>query len=156
MNPNLSRTERANLLVFAGFISALSLIDLFGTTIHDLIHPSNTKIISFHEGPADHFLLGRLLGVGVFFVVLFTKRRFIPSLICALLSAIPFLVRFGDLYHNLTHDADVLYTRTAFSILFLVANPLDYLIPVLLILLVLWLLSIILRPYVKPESGNIE
>jgi hypothetical protein len=156
MNPNLSGTERANLLTFAGFISSLSLFNLLAIAIHGVIHPSSPLLekIVVHPTPASLFPLGHGLAAPLFLVVLFTTRRFVPMLVYSLLSLLPFVVQFARYYHTIYENSDVLFSQPGLNLLYVLANPIDCIVAGLLVFLALWQLSIIVRPYVRIESDS--
>ena len=153
MNSKLTKTERANLLTFAGLISALAIVNLSVIGLHDKLHPPLEKIsFGISSSPASSFPLGHLLAIGFFFVVFFTNRRFIPSLVYAALCLLPFITEFAQAYHAVYHYSDLLDTHSGLRVLYMIGNPLDFLVAIFLFIAACWLLSIIIRPYVTIES----
>ena len=146
MSKEISNTTFSRLLVLSGFIGLLGLFAFFGVEIHKVIHP-NGPTIRHHDGPASWLPFGRAISVVLFIVVLSSKRRVWLSLFFSLAAIFPFLFEFTNYYHSLYDEPRILDDRSAFSLLFLMANPLDYLIPVLLITLILWQLSILVSHY---------
>lgn len=152
MNSKFSKTERANLLIFAGLISGLAVVNLSVIGFHNQLHPPPKLSFGISSAPASSFPIGHFLTIGFFFVVFFTKRRFIPSLIYAALCLLPFITEFAQAYHAVYHYSELLDTHSGLRVLYMIGNPLDYLVTVLLLIVACWLLSIIIRPYVTIES----
>jgi hypothetical protein len=151
MESLVSRNERASLLVVSGFISLVSITNLLAIEIHKAVHP---PAISFavHGDLAGYFPIGHLITACLFAVVLFSRRGYVLSLSWTVLALAPFVADLARAYLAIVHNSDILFTQPGLNLLWIVANPFDYLVTLLLLIFSLWQLSIIVRRYVRIES----
>ena len=130
-------------------VSVVGLTDLLIVSLHGYLHPEPSGIYVFAD--ASLFPFGHLLSVVVFWAILFSKRYFLSSLY-TLLCVVPFVYEFTRAYRIIYHDSDLRQRTSAIQLIYLVGNPLDFLQPLLLTALVLWQVSIIVRPRVRIEA----
>ena len=102
--------------------------------------------------PPSYFPIGHLIAVFLFLVILLSRRSYIPSLAWTIFGLLLFIADFSRSYLAILHNPDILYTQTGLNLLWMIANPFDYLVAILLPAFSLWLLSIIVRRYVRIES----
>ena len=141
---NVSRTERANILILAGLISLISLTNLL---VVSLYMPESPPFGIYEMARARLFPLGHLLSVFVFLFVLFA-RKYVFSLLWLLICLLPFAREFIAAYYAIIAEREIYFHKPALSLMWLIANPFDYLAAFLLVTLILWHLSIIIRGYV--------
>jgi hypothetical protein len=141
----ISKTERANILVLSGLISVVSLLNQALVYWQSVANPLPVGIYDNH--PASRFPFGRLLSIFVFLFVLFSRKYFI-SLVWSLLCLLIFVREFIAATDAINTDLYYYLSKSALQLLYLIANPLDYLTTGLLLILVLWQLSVVIRPLV--------
>lgn len=142
----ISKTERAKILILAFMVSLVGLTDLLVIWIHDYLHPETSGIYVFVN--ASLFPFGHLLSVAVFPAILFAKRYLLSSAYI-LLCLVPFVYEFTRAYRFIYHDPDLRQNTSLIQLIYLVGNPLDFLLPPLLTALVFWQVSFIFRQHVK-------
>ena len=146
MEKLVSRNERASLLVLAGFISLVSITNLLAITIHEAVHPPAISIAV--HGLPEYFPIGHLVAAFLFTVVLFSRRSYVLPSSWAVFALAPFVSDFARSYLAIVHNPDILFTQPGLNLLWIIANPFDYLVTVLLLFFSLWQLSIIIRRFV--------
>jgi hypothetical protein len=142
---SISKTERANILVLSGLISVVSLLNQAHVYWQSVTNQLPEGIYDNH--PASLFPFGRLLSIFVFLFVLFSRKYFI-SLVWSLLCLLIFVREFIAATDAINTDLYCYLSKSALQLLYLIANPLDYLTTGLLLILVLWQLSVVIRPLV--------
>ena len=152
MEKLVSRNERAIFLVLCGFISLVSIVNFLAIILHKVVHPPDLNISFSGHVPPSYFPIGHLIAMFLVLVVLLSRRNYIPSLTWTIFALLPFIADFSRSYLVILHNPDIFYTLTGLNLLSTIANPFDYLVSVLLLILALWQLSIIVRRYVRIES----
>ena len=147
--------ERANIITLAGLISVVSLADRLVVWLYNLYNPPPFGIYDMARGSAIPF--GVILSMFTIVFVVFARKYYL-SLVWSLICLPPFLYEFVNAFVVMFVQLpdEFVSRRPALDLLFLVANPLDYLIAGLLFLLALWQVSLIIRGYsFKASSENI-
>ena len=142
---SISKTERANLLVLSGLISVVSLLNQVLVYWQSTANRLPYGVYDMSRGSL--FPFGRLLSTFVFLFVLFSRKYFI-SIVWSLLCLLIFVREFIAATSAINTDRDYYLSKPALQLLYLVANPLDYLTTFFLLILVLWQLSVVIRPLV--------
>jgi len=149
----LSTTERVYLDIFGIAISSLNLTNILIVWLEKASNPPPFGIYDIAR--ASLFPTGRFLSVFVFLFLLFAKRYFF-SLGWVVLCLAPPLYQFIVAYQVIYYDVDLLYKTPAFALIRMIANPLDYLSFFLLIALLVWLVSVIVRSFTMRKTGTYQ
>jgi hypothetical protein len=142
---SLSKTERANLLILAALVSAVSLANILAVSLNKETNPLPYGMYDMARASVMPF--GRLLSIFIFPFVLFS-RKYIVSLVFTAFCFLPFIREFIASYVAIIVDREIYLNYSVLRLLYLIANPLDYLTTFLIITLIHWQLSIIVRRYV--------
>jgi hypothetical protein len=154
MNKQPSTTERANLLVATGLVSVLSLTDILVILLHPVFDPPRTKISFGISDPGpDPFILGHVLTIGLIVMAFLATRRYVGVFLWCMLCLSLFIFELAKSYHIVYHT-DLIYTNTFLGLLGLIGNPIDFLVPILLLPICLWLLSLTIRPLIRMHQAS--
>lgn len=151
MGYNVSKTERANILILGAFVSGVNLANMLTVWLHEAYNPPPFAIYDISR--QSLFPAGRFLSIFIFVFILFA-RKYVASLLWSIFCLAPFLYEFIWTYHFFYHNWVDLLQRPALEVLYLTANPLDYLATFLTIILLFWQLSIVIRPHIFKTTGS--
>ena len=142
----VSKTERAYLLIFSLLISMLSLSNIISVFANKVINPPPFEIYDMSR--PSLFPAFRILSLFVP-VLVYRGQRYFASAAFTLLVLFPAYCEFIRVYQLLGRDYDLLHTHSSLELLFLIANPLDYLNFFLCHILLVWLTTLVVRSYTK-------
>ena len=148
-NLTITRTERAYLVLFGGFISLMNATNLLIVILEKVYNPPPFGI--YDMARASQFPAGRFLSLFIVAFVVFGKR-YIVALTYTLLCLMPFTYEFAKAYQFIYYDIDFVNQTPTLAILRMIANPLDYLGFLLLILLFLWVTTVVVRSFTLKQS----
>ena len=148
-NLTITRTERAYLVLFGGFISLMNATNLLIVILEKVYNPPPFGI--YDMARASQFPTGRFLSLFIVAFVVFGKR-YIVALTYTLLCLMPFTYEFAKAYQFIYYDIDFVNQTPTLAILRMIANPLDYLGFLLLILLFLWVTTVVVRSFTLKQS----
>ena len=149
----ISRTERVYLVLLGAAISIVNIINLLVVLLDKVYNPPPFGI--YDMARASLYPTGRFLSIFIVLFLLFAKR-YLVSLGWTTLCLLPFLYEFISAYRIIYHDVDFLYKTPALQIVRMVANPLDYLTFILLVILFVWLASAVVRSFTMKTVGHDE
>jgi hypothetical protein len=147
----ITKTERVYLILFSGFISLVNSLNLLIVLLEKVYNPPPFEVYVFER--ASQFPVGRFLSFFILAFVVF-GRRHIAALAWTLLCLLPFTYEFAKAYQFIYYDIDFTNQTPALAVFRMIANPLDYLGFLLLILLFVWLTTVVVRSYTLKESES--
>lgn len=146
----ISKTERMYLTLFAFFISAASLANIATVVLHAKYDPPPFEIYDMSRASA--IPMGRLLALFLPPFIFWGKRYF-AAVVYTLLVLLPFAYELGQAYYFFFHNSDSLREFSFLEVLFMIANPIDYLTFFLANILFIWLCSAVVRSFTYTSKG---
>ena len=149
MEERISKIEKAHLLLMSTVLAILSLLNQL-VVLNQPKPSASAGFEIFEMARASLFPWFRILMVFCPFFILQAKRYLIAAIYC-LIALIPAFLEFSRNLGALPVDGYLYRELNSLSILWLVANPIDYLTFIFGNILLFWLVSCVLRSYIKNE-----
>ncbi len=140
----ISKTEKAYLVIFACVVSILSLCNIAIVSLYPVFYPPSFGI--YDMARSSFFDLFRFLIILIPLFLLRSKRFFAVT-IYTVIALVPAYVQFAWAYEAITNQWESFNNYSSLRILWLIANPLDYVTFIFCNILLIWFFTVVVRGF---------